>query len=205
MDSLSVLVTGVLIGLSVAAPLGPNGLLCINRTLSGGRTAGFASGLGAAVVHLLYAVLASAGLSGLSFWLGQVRAPVLLLSGAYLGYLGWKYLRAKPVKADEKGNRESLAQVFLAAVLLTFSNPLTVVKFLVLFVGIKLDLLSDPSAILLLPLGVFLGSAVWWGLLSSAISLVRAWCTPPRMVWVNRASGLFILALGLNNWWQVLS
>jgi threonine/homoserine/homoserine lactone efflux protein len=192
--SVGLLLQGCLIGLAVAAPVGPNGVLCIRRTLVSGRRAGLASGLGATTVHTLYATLAASGLA----LVGEPSGAALgmqALGGGFLCYLAWRICRTPAADRAGTPRSEGLAGIYASTVLLTLGNPLTILSFSALIAGSGLSMGAPAMAPLVL--GVAVGSAGWWCALSTGTSLLRARVTPPRLRWVNRVSGAAILAFGL--------
>lgn len=195
---LGFLLRGMGIGLAIAAPVGPIGVLCIRRTLRDGRLAGLASGLGAATADLLYGVVAAVGLTavterliGLSFWLQ-------LLGGLFLCYLGVRTLRERPAERPAEADGRGLVGAYLSTLALTITNPATILAFLAIFAGLGVaDDAGGYGDAGLLVLGVFLGSALWWLLLSGGVSLLRARVTPRVLRWVNIGAGLIILGFGI--------
>ncbi|KAA0573522.1 lysine transporter [Azospirillum sp. B21] len=194
------LLTGMILGLTIAAPIGPMGLLCIERTLTEGARNGFAAGLGAATVHMVYAGLTTVGIVRLlppnSVWplYGRVAAAGFLL------WLGWRLLsrgmgRTVDVAAGPRGAFGSYA----AAVALTMSNPVTLSFFLVLTPSVTGEARLQPgwTESLPLPLGVFIGSSLWWLLLSGAVGLVRARVTARTVSRFNQTCGLAIVVMAL--------
>ncbi|MBF6590092.1 MAG: LysE family transporter [Ktedonobacterales bacterium] len=193
------LLRGLVLGLAIAAPVGPIGVLCIRRTLADGRAVGFVSGLGAATVDAFYGAVAAFGLAFISdLLLGQQRW-IRLLGGAFLCYLGLRtFLSAPAQEAATAGKRYGLAGAYASTVVLTLTNPATILSFVAVFAGLGLARTrGDSGAAGALVLGVFLGSALWWLTLSGGVSLLRARLTPARLRWVNRVSGSILLGFGL--------
>ena len=188
---------GLAIGFSIAAPVGPIGALCIRRTLSDGRAAGLATGLGAATADALYGAVAGFGLAFVAAALTQQQFWLRLLGGLFLLYLGARTFRARPsVTAAPVGGRRLLT-TYATTFALTLTNPLTILSFAGVFAGLGLGATaSGYGAAAPLVAGVFCGSALWWLLLSGGISLARRRVTPAGMRWVNRFSGVIILGAG---------
>lgn len=191
---------GVLIGLSIAAPVGPIGVLCIRRTLTDGRLAGLLSGLGAATADAFYGSVAGFGLSFMSRLLLGQQVLIRLVGGLFLLYLGLRTLRA-PVAREETGvvASDRLASYYLSTVGLTLTNPMTILAFAAIFAGLGLAASGESglgSAALLVS-GVFTGSALWWLLLSGSVGLLRGRLSPRVMVWINRLSGTVIGGFGV--------
>jgi len=197
------LVRGIVLGLSVAAPVGPIGLLCIQRTLAQGRRVGLVSGLGAATADALYGAAAAFGLTAVTGTLVSVQTGLRLAGGLFLIYLGVRTLRSRPAECAAEagamsGSRHSLLAAYLSTLLLTITNPMTILSFAALFASAGLvGANAGPAAATLLVFGVLLGSALWWLLLSAGVGLFRSRLRPERLVWINRLSGAAIIAFGL--------
>ncbi len=192
------LLRGFIIGLSIAAPVGPIGILCIRRTLADGRVAGIISGLGAASADALYGCIAGFGLTFISNFLVGQQFWLRLLGGIFLGYLGVKTFLSKPTDraANVRGN--GLAGMYASIFFLTLTNPMTIISFAAIFAGLGLASSSGSYAsAALLVSGVFLGSASWWLILSGMVSIFRARFQARGLLWVNRISGLIIASFGL--------
>ena len=188
---------GFLIGLAIAAPVGAIGLLCIRRTLAYGRLVGFVTGLGAATADAVYGAIAAFGLTSVSGLLVNAQTPLRLLGGAFLIYLGWRTFTSKPSGAASIDGSGNLPRMFGSTFALTLANPSTIISFAAIFAGLGLTGSTGWLPALLMVVGVFLGSATWWFVLSGGISLLRGAMTPERLLWVNRASGVLIALLGV--------
>ena len=190
----ALLARGFILGFSIAAVVGPIGVLCLRRALANGFALGFASGLGAATVDASYAAIASFGVSALASVLIGQRTGLRLVGGAILVYLGWRTLRAAPASraANASITGLRLAGAYSSTVALTFSNPMTIMSFAAIFAGIG-------SGSLDLVLGVFVGSAVWWLVLAGIASRLRSYFTPERLRVVNVGSGLLIVGFGVQS------
>jgi threonine/homoserine/homoserine lactone efflux protein len=190
---------GLLIGFSIAAPVGPIGVLCMRRTLADGRLSGLVSGLGAATADALYGSVAGFGLTLVSDFLLQQQAGLRLVGGLFLCFLGLRTFFAIPAVDPARAKSRGLARDFASTFLLTLTNPLTILSFAAVFAGLGLGEAGggDFRAAGALVLGVFLGSAGWWLLLSGAVSLLRGRLAPSGLRWINRLSGLVILGFGL--------
>ena len=190
--------TGLVIGFSIAAPVGPIGVLCIRRTLAQGRLSGLISGLGAATADAVYGCVAAFGLTFVSNLLIQHQLWLRLLGGAFLCFLGIRTLVAKPSEkpCSEKGT--GLFGAYGSTFLLTLTNPLTILSFAAVFASLGLgSAYGDFGSAALLVFSVFAGSALWWLILSGSVSLARKRVTLNVMMWVNRVSGAVILAFGV--------
>ena len=198
---------GILIGFSIAAPVGPIGVLCIRRTLTGGRKIGFASGLGAASADAIYGIVAGFGLSLVSNFLIDQQVILRLVGGIFLVYLGVKTFLSKTAeKPADAGNGKGLAGAYASTFFLTLTNPMTILSFTLIFAG--LGLAESAGGNLwgagLLVLGVFCGSALWWFLLSGGVSLLGQRLQNSHLVWINRAAGVIIFIFGMFTLWGLL-
>jgi threonine/homoserine/homoserine lactone efflux protein len=189
---------GLLIGFSIAAPVGPIGVLCIRRTLAQGRAAGLVSGLGAASADALYGCIAGFGLTFISSLLISQQIWLKLIGGAFLCYLGIRTLLAPPAERAAATAGMGLLGAYTSTFLLTLTNPTTILSFIAVFAGLGLASMGgDYAAAALLVLGVFAGSALWWLLLSGGVGLLRARFDTRAMRWVNRISGGVITIFGV--------
>ncbi|HET7535420.1 MAG TPA: LysE family transporter, partial [Candidatus Didemnitutus sp.] len=159
---------GLILGFSIAAPVGPIGLLCIQRTLARGRVHGFVSGLGAATADTLYGLVAALGLSAVIQFLTDFQSWLQLGGGAFLVWLGWQTLRsAGQTRVAATADADaSLLHAFSTVFALTLANPATIALFFAVFAALGIGTAQDKSSALLLVTGVFLGSATWWLMLS---------------------------------------
>jgi threonine/homoserine/homoserine lactone efflux protein len=189
---------GLVMGVAVAAPVGPIGVLCIQRTLQDGRIYGLVTGLGAATADGLYGLVAAFGLTFISsFFLAQ-QDWIALLGGLYLCYLGQRIIRSAPAEGQLQTRQGNLLQAYGTTFLLTLTNPLTILSFVAIFAGLGLAQRGDDYVeATVLVLGVFSGSAVWWLFLSGGVSLIRHRLHDRALNWVNRLSGAIIIAFGL--------
>lgn len=195
---ISLFIKGLVIGFSIAAPVGPIGILCIKRTLTSGRLAGLVSGLGAATADAVYGCIAAFGLTFISSFLIHQQSWLRLLGGAFLCYLGIKTIFTKPTEYSSRSNQLGLVNAYGSTFILTLTNPLTILSFAAIFAGLGLlDVKGNYLSSVAIVLGVFIGSACWWILLSTGVSMFRTRFTPTGLLWVNRISGLIILAFGI--------
>jgi threonine/homoserine/homoserine lactone efflux protein len=191
-------VRGMVLGLSVAAPVGPIGLLCIRRTLADGRLIGFVSGLGAATADLAYGCIAAFGLTAVTSMLTSNITWMRLVGGFFLLYLGVQTLRANPATHAAEADRRGLLGAYLSTLLLTITNPMTILAFVAMFAALGAgNTNGDYASGMLVALGVFLGSAAWWLFLSAGVSLFRSRFEERHLRWVNWASGFMIIVFGL--------
>lgn len=194
------LLKGFVLGLSIAAPVGPIGVLCIRRTLSEGKSSGVATGLGAATADAIYGTMVALGVTFISSALADHGAWLRLIGGGFLCYLGVTTFVSKPTYASPSAASHGVLRSYATALLLTLSNPMTIFSFAAIFAGSGVvDAASTSLASALLVLGTFLGSASWWLVLTSAVQLLRGKLDQRLLRWLNRASGLILIAFGLSS------
>jgi threonine/homoserine/homoserine lactone efflux protein len=190
----------MLVGFSASVPLGPIGVLCIQRTLQKGRLSGFTSGLGAALSDTIYAIIAGFSLSYIVsfiesqiFWIQLVGVVVLLA-------LGINIFRTNPAVQlrRQKGKSNSLFHDFASTFLLTISNPFAIFLFIGFFASFRV---VQPSMGLMGQLliigGVFLGATSWWLILTSLVGLFRSRINLRRLFWINKIAGALIIVFVL--------
>ena len=162
------------IGFAIAAPVGPIGLLCIQRTLNRGRLSGLVSGLGAAAADAIYGSIAAFGLVLIATFLVEQQVWFGLVGGIFLCYLAVRTFMAPPADVAASTQEGGLVSDFGSTLFLTLTNPVTVLSFVAIFAGLGLATQGeDNRAALLIVAGVFCGSALWWLLLSGGVSLFR--------------------------------
>ena len=194
---------GLIIGFSIAAPVGPIGILCIRRTLAEGRASGFLSGLGAATADALYGCVAGFGLTVISAFFVDQRFWIQLTGGIFLLALGIKTLRSIPSEHGDAASGRGLVASYVSTFFLTITNPMTILSFTGIFAALGVaDTGGDLSAAGLLVLGVFSGSAAWWLILSGGVGLMRERLTSRMLGWTNRLSGIVLLVFGVLAVWQ---
>lgn len=194
----TLLLKGIIIGFALALPIGPIGILCIRKTATEGHFSGMVVGFGAATADALYGFVAAFGLTIISETLLSQQVWIRLIGGVALCYLGVKTYLAKPPDAAQPSNGRGYVGSFISTFLLTLTNPLTILAFLGVFAGFGLrdGELSLGSASTLIT-GVFLGSSLWFFLLSYSITLFRNKINSTGLGWVNRISGALIIIFGI--------
>jgi len=189
---------GLIIGFAIAAPVGPIGVLCIRRTLAEGQTFGLVSGLGAATADAVYGCIAGFGLTFISDFLVNQQVWFRLIGGMFLCYLGLRTFFTKTGQHAASGKRSGLVGAYVSTLFLTLTNPMTIISFAAVFAGLGLvSTGGDYLSAGVLVSGVFIGSALWWLLLSGGVGVLRARFNPQGLQVVNRISGTIITAFGL--------
>ena len=172
MELLEVFISSLLIGLSIAAPVGPIGMLTLQRSLDQGTRAGLATGLGAAAADAVYGAIGAYGVSWLIQALVAVRLPLTLFGTGFLLWMAWKLAHAPVVeRKTTSGTVRGSWQYFASTFVLTLSNPATILSFVAIF-----GAMAGRSAVMApgtMVLGVLVGSAIWWLFLSSVVGRLR--------------------------------
>jgi threonine/homoserine/homoserine lactone efflux protein len=194
---LNLLFKGLVIGVSIAAPVGPIGLLCIRRSLEQGRVAGLAAGLGAATADAAYGCIAGFGLTAVSAFLLAHVALLRLGGGAGLCYLGVRTFLSAPARREARAPSGGLMSAYVSTLLLTLANPMTILSFVAIFAGFGLVVSPSYAAAATLVAGVFVGSGLWWLFLSTSVALMRHRIGEASMQAINRLAGGGIVAFGL--------
>jgi threonine/homoserine/homoserine lactone efflux protein len=194
---MGMLIPGLVLGFSVAVPIGPMALLCIRRILVNGPRAGLATGAGIATADGAYALVAAFGLTAIAALLVEQRVPLAVTGGIVLGYLGVKIALSPVPERPAEASGRGLACAYLSALALTLANPMTILSFAAAFAGLGLAVSGGYRAGSFFVLGVFLGSAIWWLVLTASVSLARRRLGRSVIVWLNRAAGSLIVLFGL--------
>lgn len=197
--------SSLLIGLSIAAPVGPIGLLSIQRTLDAGWRAGLATGLGAAAADTVYGAIGACGATALIAWLVGAKTWLAVVGGAVLLHLAWSgwHQAAAPQQGQPAAVAvPSLWRCFATTFVLTLSNPMTIVSFVAIFGAMSAQVAGGSPAVMVA--GVFVGSALWWLCLSAAVGRLRERF---RLGWrraINRGSALLLAGFALWQWGGLL-
>lgn len=206
MESSQLFVEAALIGLAIAAPVGPVGLLCIERTLRQGAATGFVTGLGAATADAIYAAIGAAGLGTLIALLTRLATPLALAGCVLLLYLGIATLRRDAAShAARAAGTHSLPRAYGSALALTLTNPMTILSFIAIFAGLAGARTPSLADSVLMVMGVFAGSALWWLLLAygGGRLLSRLGARGQRLV--DKACGVLLIGFALLLAWRTLA
>lgn len=202
MGEATVFVQSMGIGFAIAAPVGPIGLLVIQRTLQHGRLAGLATGLGAALADAVYGAIGAFGVAALIGALQAARVPLALFGGAFLWWLAWRTWSVTPAAAPgatgARSDSPQLAGALAGTFALTLSNPATILSFVAIF-GAMAGRGAVASPVWMV-LGVLLGSALWWLVLSTVMGAVRHRLHDSTRRLISRASALALAAFAAWQW-----
>lgn len=189
---------GLLLGLAVAAPVGPIGVLCIQRSLSAGFWAGFSGGIGTAAADAVYATLAAAGFAALGAAMGTAGDWLRWGGAIIVAWLGLRTILRPPAKQSvETPPAKHSLRLFVGTFALTISNPTTILSFAALFATMGLADASSTAARIAAVAGVFIGSLLWWAFLGGFLSIVRHSISEAGIAWINRIAGGVLIAFAI--------
>lgn len=199
--ALTVLFKGIIIGLAASIPLGPIGVMCIQRTLSKSQRSGFISGMGAATADTLFATIAFFSLSVVLSFIENNMVIIKVLGGISVIIVGMTILLKNPVvqiRRNRAGRGNNLWSDYLSVMLVTLANPAFILIFVALFaaVGVSGSTGEPLGDSLIMLSGVLCGTSLWWFILTFSISFLRRKFRPRHLLWMNRISGSVIVALG---------
>lgn len=194
---LSAFAKGVIVGIVIALPVGPVGMLCVRRTLFEGVRFGVASGVGAAAADTMFGLIAGFGLSAVRDWVLGYEDWLGAAGGIYLVYAGARALAAKPAGEPEPLSGERLRGAFASAFLLTVTNPVTILSLAAIFAKLGIDPAASLAGIDALVGGVFAGSTASWLALALSVAMVRRRAGRVTLGWINRISGAILLLSGM--------
>lgn len=191
-------VRGFVIGFAIALAVGPMSLLTIRRTIAHGRVYGLVSGLGIATADASYAAIAAFGLTALAGLLVSGATALGILGGGVIALMGVRTLLTRPGEAAVVADRPGLVGAFISIFALTMTNPTTILSFAAVFAGVGLIAGSATFAdAAMLTLAVWAGSALWWVVLTTVVGWLRGRVSPNALLWVNRLSGVALIAFGI--------
>lgn len=197
--ALEILLKGIVLGLTVSMPLGPVGILLVNRTIKRGILSGLFSGMGLAAADTILAVVAGLGFTFIISFFQDEKFIVGLIAGLVILGVGIKVFISNPVKEfrkKEKG-KKTLLRDFLTVLALSLSNPFTIFVFVAFFSGININSEVKPQLVpfLLVP-GVFIGTLSWWFFLSYFVNRFKKNIRLRSIVRVNQIAGIAIMVIG---------
>jgi threonine/homoserine/homoserine lactone efflux protein len=203
-DTLFLFGQAMVVGLLIAAPVGPIGLLTINRTLDQGRAAGLATGLGAACADAVYGAVGALGVTQVIDWLVGARLWLSLGGGAMLLWMAWGMVRQPlATQAAPLPSRAALLRCYAGTFVLTLSNPATILSFLAVFASMAGGSAVKVSALPMIA-GVLAGSALWWLCLTTAVAWGRQHFSTQWRQRINWLSGALLAGFALWQWGSLL-
>ncbi len=197
--NIPILIQGLIIGFSVAMPIGPIGILCIRRTLLQGRLIGIITGLGVATADAIYGSIAAFGISFISNFLINNQNILKITGGSFLLFLGIKILSSENSFDDlSKIKKTNIISSYTSSLFLTLTNPITILLFASIFSwwNIVIDTLSTNEAWMLI-LGIFSGSLLWFTILSLIVGILRSKFVIQHLIWINQLSAIILIGFSI--------
>ena len=194
------LIKGIMIGLLASIPLGPIGVICIQRTINKSRISGFFSGMGAATADTIFAAIAGFSLTFIINFIEEKQRILEIIGGIIVILLGIKTFYTNPVNQlrRHKKNPSKLIEDFISVLLLTITNPFAIFLFVGLFATLGLAYNGENIGLSFITLaGVFLGGSLWWFTLSSLVNLFRKKFRLKQLWYINKIAGMVIFILGI--------
>ena len=192
------LLKGIIVGVIIAVPVGPVGVLCIRRTILSGKLAGFLSGMGAATADAVFGIIAGFGLTVISDWLLDYQNWLRVVGAGFLLYLGSSAFLKEAEIGRASGRDADLLRYYVSTFLLTITNPVTILAFLAVFTAAGF---SGRHATLagaaVLVFGVWIGSLLWWLALTAGAGVFRKSFGRRHLQWINRGSGGILVLSGI--------
>lgn len=198
MEATIFFIKGVFVGFVIAAPVGPVGIMCIHRTIAQGKIAGYVSGLGAALADTFFGAIAAFGFGFIAGPLIEHNNWLRFVGGSVLCLIGLRSLLTRKLPPPATRDRKGLIGDFVSAFLVTLTNPITVISFAAIYAALNIPHLADNLRWgFALTLGVFVGAAVWWLLLTIVAGAFHGRVAERGVLWINRISGAVILIFGV--------
>ncbi|OPX65488.1 MULTISPECIES: LysE family translocator [unclassified Methanoregula] len=189
---------GMIIGFSIAAPVGPISLVCIHRTINGGRLHGICSGLGVATSDSFYAAIVFLGMTAVSGFILAYQTAFRFIAGIALVCAGILVFRSVPAAVrNDSGDPDSYFRDYLSLFAVAVANPFAIIVFMTILPGFGI-VAHGTTLIAAAPFvaGVFTGSSVWWIILCGSLGSIRSRLSTDNLVWINKASGTLIAGSG---------
>lgn len=191
---------GILAGLWVSIPLGPIGVLLIQRTMNKGLKSGLVSGLGVATADTFFAIVAAFGLTFLTNFFEDKQTQLTLIGGLIMLFIGIKMFKSNPAKDFRKNKKNSKNRVtdFFSMFFLTITNPITILVFSPVFALLGIGLSDgDNTTSIIVTFGIYFGASLWWLLLSSGVNFFRHKIRLRNLWWMNRITGIIIIVIAI--------
>ena len=197
---IEIILKGFLIGILVSAPMGPIGMLCVQRTLNRGRLHGFATGLGAMVSDIIYATITLTGISFAENFLNKHEAVIQIVGSVVLIYFGYRVFNNNPLKSNNHQiikNETRYTKDFLTSFALTLSNAAILLIFITLFARFHYNPTEDGIHMLGIALGtIALGAITWWFFLTLLIGHLSKHFSRRSLILLNRVIGIVLIIIG---------
>jgi len=199
MNSFFIFLQAMVVGFAIAAPVGPIGILCIKRTLSGGFWSGMVTGLGSSIAGALYGTLVVFGITATTAFIASEIFWIKLLGGFVLIMLGVRelWVLRNHTLSFTPAESSTLLKALGSAFFIALSNPMTVIGYFSMVPVLAANFCCTPAQGAVLVSGIFAGSMAWWLLLSAGIATTRRRISPTVLSLINRGAGVILIGFGL--------
>lgn len=203
LEELGIIFRGIILGVAIAAPVGPIGLLCIRRTVERGLAVGLATGFGAAAADTMFSAVAAFGIGAILDAITGHETQLRIVGGLFLIAVAIHSFLREP-KEPARQQVRNLPRALVSGFALTVSNPVTILGITAIVVGFGGELEGVQRWTLLG--GIFLGSLAWWCILCGGVALIRDRMNPRTVHWINIGTGVFLVLLAIwalgGVWWS---
>lgn len=196
---IEIIIKGILIGLLISIPLGPIGMLCVQRTLNRGRRYGIATGLGATASDLIYTIIALFFIGFVLEFLEDKKLIIQVVGSIIVIFFGMFIYKSNPSTQPlpDHRNNETLLNDFFSSLILTLSNPLILFVLIALFA--RFEFLDSNTTMFLNVTGllsILTGALLWWSVLTFLVSRFKKDLSYRGLKLMNRVIGVLIITIG---------
>ncbi len=192
------LVKGIIAGIIVTAPVGPIGLLCIQRTINRGVIAGLITGIFSALGDMVFAVIAGFSISAIGNFMEVNKLIIRIVGGLIVILLGIRISLSNPVKKFRQQNLQKKTYIgdAISGFIITLTNPVVIIVFGAVFAGLGLNETSNNNEIIFTIAGIFIGATLWWTSLTFLVNIFKHKINLRKMFWINRITGILVIVFG---------
>lgn len=196
---LEFILKGIFIGIIVTAPVGPIGLLCIQRTINRGMLSGLVTGVSSAMADIMFAIIAGFSISAIGNFMEVNKLIIRLIGGIIVLILGIRIYMINPVKRfrHQKPQKRSYISDAISGFLITLTNPVVIIVFGAAFASLGLNDTIENREIILTIAGIFLGATAWWTSLTFLVNIFKNKINLRKMFWINRVTGILVVLFGI--------
>lgn len=196
---LDTIIKGLFIGILVSAPMGPIGVLCIQRTLREGRLHGFVSGIGATFSDLVYAIVSGLGVSFIMDFIQQNHYPLQIVGSLFLLLVGYFIYKSNPAKKllIQEEKKSPYWKNFVSSFFLNLSNIGILFFFIAMFARFNFIDPSQSTQNIVGIISIGIGTVIWWLLISTIVDKVRAKFNPRGLKVFNNILGVVLIVIGV--------
>jgi threonine/homoserine/homoserine lactone efflux protein len=193
------IVKGIIVGIIVTAPVGPIGLLCIQRTINRGMFSGLVTGISSALADIMFAIIAGFSISAIGNFMEVNKLIIRLIGGIIVLILGIRIYMINPIKSfrHQKPQKRSYFSDAISGFLITLTNPIVIIVFGAAFAGLGLNETQENKEIILTIIGIFIGATTWWTSLTFLVNIFKNKINLRKMFWINRITGILVVLFGI--------